>query len=237
MPKRMLSRLKTLSRKTQVLVAIVLLLGLGATMLLLVQGNGHPHTASAKQAAKTQKTAAVLGANTEISGSETPAAGVTEPSAAGGHVSSGPTHQQTSSPQTADTKTTPDPSSPSTPAPTPPSNPCDKATVGPVVTQAETGISFTESVTVPVGCSVGPFTVKTADGHTVTFYGFTNKPTSPVKAVMAFAGTSTGSSASYTVVVTDTATPGYYEDFAMIDDPASPYGGYVVTIKITVIPR
>jgi len=105
------------------------------------------------------------------------------------------------------------------------------------VTYASTGISFVESVTIPVGCSTGPFTAKTTDNRTVTFYAFSNKETSPVRAIMTTASPSASSSAAYNVVVTNAATPGYYEDFAYVQDSSSPYGGFALTIKITVIPR
>ncbi len=233
MSKFTLSQLKTLSRKTQALIAIVLLLGLGASTLLAVQGSGQPHNISAvKQAAKTQKAGPVLGANTNSASAEAPVIDTPKSPTA-----SGSTHQQTSTNQPATTTTVGAQGSTSTPAPTPTPDPCDKVVAGAPVTYADTAISFVESVTIPVGCSTGPFTVKTTDSRTVTFYGFSNKPTSPVRANMVSGGTSTGSSANYTVVVTDAATPGYYEDFAYVEDSSSPYGGFAVTVKITVIAR
>jgi hypothetical protein len=233
MPKLPLSRLKTLSRKLQTLIALALLVLVTSTLLVMHgagQSDGAPQT---KQAAKAQKVGAVLGASTDANSTEVPATDVSEPSAA----VTGPTHQQASGNQpaaTGDTQTqTPAP----TPPPTPKADPCDKITAGPAVTYSETKISFIESVTIPVGCSTGLFTVKTTDSRTVTFYGFTNKPTSPVRAIMSSAGTSIGTSSTYRVVITDAATPGYYEDFAFIEDPSFDGGGFAVTIQITVIPR
>lgn len=229
MPKLTLSRLKTLSRKTQMLLAVALLLSLGAGTALAMQGGSQPRSVSeAKQTAKTQKTGTVQDINTDMASAETPAADTSESSAA-----SSSTQQQTDDNQSAATGTTQNSTVP--PASTP--DPCDKAVIGPVITQADTNISFVESVTIPVGCTVGPFTVKTTDNRSVLFHGFTNKPTSPVKGVMGFTGTTTSSSAAYTVVITDAATPGYYEDFAFVEDSSLSFGGFAVTVKITVIPR
>jgi len=231
MPKLTVSQLKNLSRKTQFFVAIALLLGAGTGVFLTMQ-NGQPQSVvEIKQASSNRKNGMIQGDGAHVTGATAPASDTSAPSTANNS-----THQQTTAGnQTTAGDTAPNPAP--TPASTPAPDPCDKTVVGPVVTYPDTGISFVESVTIPVGCTAGPFTVKTTDSRSVTFYGFTNKPTSPVKGVMSFASTQTGSSASYTVVTTNAATPGYYEDFAMIDDASSPYGMFAMTIKITVVAR
>ncbi|HSX16311.1 MAG TPA: hypothetical protein VLF40_05970 [Candidatus Saccharimonadales bacterium] len=216
-----------IARKLKLGIGLAALVVLIICVFLLMPG-GKPQ----KQAdVQTRHTATVtkgnvLGANTATNADEGTATDASTTPVKDTPHGSNPSQSSAPAPTNTDPGTTPNPTKP---------DPCASATNGGTVTQTETKVSFVESVTIPVGCTTGPFTLKTTDGRTVNIYGFTNKPTSPVKAVMASTGVL--SSATYTVVITDAATPGYYEDFAMVEDPSFPGGAFAVTIKITVIAR
>ena len=206
------------------------------TCTLLLAPNNKPKEVSTHQTPKivsTQK-GSVLGANTATS------AAATADTTAAAQTN---TSSRATTPVTAPTPSNPTPSTPPASSdPTPPQNPtppnpCDAITTGGVVTAAEVGISFTESVTIPVGCTTPSYTVKTTDGRTVTFSGFTDKPTAPAHAILGSTSSYAGNSATYVITASDTATPGYYEDFAFIQDPSLSFGGFAFTVKITVVAR
>ena len=217
-----------LARKLKLGIGLAALVVLIICVFLLMPG-GKPQKQADVQTRHTATVTkgSVLGANTATNVGEGTATDASTTPVKDTPHGSNPSQPSTPAPTNTDSGTTPSPTKP---------DPCASATNGGTVTQ-EVGISFVESVTIPVGCTAGPFTVKTTDGRTVQFVGFTNKSTSPVRGILNSDVPTTGTSASYTVVITNAATPGYYEDFAMINDPSLSFGGFVFTIKITVIAR
>jgi hypothetical protein len=224
-----------LAHKLKLALSFAALTVLVICMLITLPGN-KPQKLDTAQTAKSTKTAAskhndLTGANTTSATDVTTA--TTQANTA--------THKPTS---TASTSTT-TPSSPASgstpvPTPTPPAHdPCTDIVTGGPITFSAVSMSFAQTITIPVGCTSPSYTATTTDGRTVTFYGFptADKPAAPFHVYLGQAAPYIGSSATYKIVVSNNATPGYYEDFAYVDDPSLSFGGFAMTLQITIVAR